>query len=517
MAFTPLNIQSGGKPTPSFTPLSELQNPSQNQPTVGSAGQTLVPGSTLKSNLAALPGALNAASNQYKILPTVGAIGGGILGGLAGAGTGFLAGGVGAIPGGIAGAVGGATAGGAGGEALQEGINSLADRQNELNPGKIATTGAISGALEATTAGLGQGLKYVATAPQVAKFLSTFTGFGKDVVDVGIARAPATVDAVKSGESSLSQTVKDTSSKLSEYAQNLVDESKKTVDELSSLSGGGKGFPGTRQAILDTGTKFLANITDSLRSAYNIGVDKLGNLDFARSYSPSNIVSGGDTKAIQDAFDTVKNITKDTSIDNIDAAINRLMTLRAKTPVGAPTGAETKKIIGNMMSQVVGFTKSLGSVSPAYQKYADFLEQNLPKRVFVNDAQKFFVGTKNLSAAQVEKVSSKLLGLFKTGKLELRNFADQVGKTVGTNPVGSSAGTIINSGEKVSPNQIGNFTPRGIIERALESVPRALFKNYVKTGDMLSLENHPFIQGLVQKTGLPIKTIVQEVLNQLQQ
>lgn len=446
----------------------------------------------LKPSTLATPEAVNQLSST---LP----VGGAILGGLGGGAAGLAVGGpIGAYAGGVAGAGLGSAAGTAAHEKLQG---------QALNPSQIATQGATAGAIEAVSGGLGLGLKAAAKSPVLAGIAGKMTGYAQDVLDTALQRTPGAVSAVKNGESALVDVVKDTSTKLSTYAQKLVDDGKATVDNLSKLSGGGKGYPGTRQALLAKGTDFVQNITNTLRSAYNIGVNSSG-LDFARSTMPSNIVSGGDKGAIQDAFNTVKNIGKDTSINNIDATIERLITLKSKTPVGSVTGPETRKVIGDMIDKVVGFTKSLGSVTPAYKQYADYLEQNIPKRVFVNDAKDMFEGTKNLSAKEVSAVSSRLLNVFKTGKQSLKDFAGQVGTTLGTDPLGATAGTILKAGDKISLNPT-MATPRGIAAKVVEVLPRTLVQNFIKTGNMAALELHPIIQATAKTAGITAKAVAQ--------
>lgn len=446
----------------------------------------------LKPSTLATPGAVNQFSN---ILPTGGAILGGIAGGAGGA---FVGGPVGAY----AGAVGGAALGGAAGTAAQQKLQGKA-----LNPTDIAISGATSGGIEAVTGGIGLGAKAASKSPVVAGLVGKMTGYAQDVLNTALKRTPGAVNAVKNGESALVDVVKDTSTKLSSYAQKLVDDGKETVDNLSKLSGGGAGYPGTRQALLAKGTDFVQNITNALRSDYNIGVKATG-LDFARSTMPSNIVSGGDKGAIQDAFNTVKNIAKDTSINNINAVIERLITLKSKTPIGSVTGPETRKVIGDMIDKVVGFSKSLGSITPAYKQYADFLEQNIPKRVFVNDAKDMFEGTKNLSAKEVSAVSSRLLNVFKTGRQSLKDFAGQVGTTLGTDPLGATAGTIVKAGDKISLNPT-MATPRGIVAKVVEVLPRTLVQNFIKTGNMAALELHPIVQATAQAAGVGAKAVAQ--------
>jgi hypothetical protein len=372
----------------------------------------------------------------------------------------------------------------------------------------------ISGAI----GGLFAGIAPLASAakPTFLKAMSFLSGYDDDVVRAAMERTPGAIAATKDGEPVLTSVVKQTAANLSKFANETLAEAKNTVAELSKLSGGGRGFPGTRQAMLEQGRKFVNNITSSLRSNNNIGVKQGSELIFNRATMPSNIVSRADQSAIQEAFHSVAAVAKDTSIKNIDAIMERLLVLKAKTPAGSPTGGETRKIIGMMMDEVLQFTKSLGPVSPAYAKYAAFLEDNLTKRVFINDAKELFGASANLSPKEVTQITTRLLQLFNSGKSEMSAFAGEVGQKVGTDIVGSAAGTLLKQGDDISV-RAANLTKRGIVEKVFEAIPRAVVREFVKSGNVTGMANHPVLKLVASITGQSAEVLAQELASLLEQ
>lgn len=450
------------------------------------------------------------------LLPAAFAVGGGVLGGIGGA----AAGGVGAFPGAIA----GATAGGAAGEAIQQGIEKVAGDRKSLDAKQIAISGAGSGALETVTGGIAPVARLAKPLAEPVlqsgknaflKGIAFVSGYADDVLEAALKRSPGAVEAAKTGERALTDIVKNTAANLQTYASDVLKQSKQTIADLSAQSGGGAGYPGTRQAILDSGRKFVDQITDTLRNT-NIGVKSDGSLLFERPTLPSNIVSRADQSAIQDSFNLARGIGNDTTIENIDAVLERMLSLKAKTPAGSPTGAETRKLIGDMMNEVVRFTRSLGDVSPAYAKYADFLEENLPNRVFINDAKSIFGTSANLSAKQVTQVTKKLLQLFNSGNSELRTFAGQVGERTGQDIVGGAAGTLLKEGDQISL-RANNLSRRGIVEKVVEAIPRAVIRRYVANGDVPGLSGHPIISAVAARLKIPAEVLAQDVLGLFEQ
>lgn len=137
------------------------------------------------------------------LLPTIGAIGGGILGGIAGGAAGAAVGGIGALPGAAGGATAGAGLGAEAGTALQEKMN-----KQPLNPNEIRNQGLNYAALEAVGGPVAAGVKAVgagvgkmfipksveeSAAIQTYKAGSTFLGRMGQMLGLGTAPgAPVT-------------------------------------------------------------------------------------------------------------------------------------------------------------------------------------------------------------------------------------------------------------------------------------------------------------------------------------
>lgn len=440
-------------------------------------------------------------------VPAAFSVAGGIGGGILGA------------PLGPAGIVGGAALGaasmGAVGEGVQQTIEKSQGLRTEYSPRQIAETGLISGILQAAFPVGGSLIKggVQMAKPQAVKLLSMLSGYAENVIQRALQRTPGTVTALKEGEKALTDIVKQTASGLQKYANQSLKEGKDLIERLSKQSGGGAGFPGTRQALLEEGDNFIGNVTRKLRENYNIGVEKGNELLFERGVEPSRIVSGTDKATITDAFRSMVNLTKDTTIKNIDATLERLMVLRSKTPGGTPTGGETKKIIGDMIEEIVGFARSLENVGgKAYKEYADYLVDNLPVRVFINDAKELFGASAHLSPKEVTQISTRLLQIFNQGRGEIREFAEKVGEKTGKDIVGTSAGTLIKAGDEISV-RAKNLTRRGMLEQVAQYIPRALIQNYIKTGDLTSFATNPVVSTVVTLTGLTAKQIAQMLAN----
>lgn len=442
-----------------------------------------------------------------ELLPTAFSIGGGILGGIGGS----LGGPAGTVAGGVA----GAAAGGALGEAVQEGIERRYGQRSELNPGQIAAQGAISGGLQLAGAGIGKlaGFGLKVARPTLVSWTSKLSGYADDVVERALQRTPGAVTATKEGEPALRDIVVSTAKGVSDLAKKTVAETKETVANLNKVSVQ-QGLPGTKSSLLGESKNFVRQTVDALRSRYNIGVNREGELIFDRPNVPSNIVSASDKGAIQSAYDSIRSVTNNVSIRHVDAVLERLMVLRAKTPAGTPTGAETKAIISEMMDDVVDF---LGSVPKGYGRgypeYVQFLKDNLPKRVLINDAKELFGSSANLSPKEVSQIEKRLLQLYNTGNLAMREAAEEVGGEIGQDIVGTAAGTLIKTGDQMSV-RAPNLTTRGLFEKAASALPRSIVRSYITTGKMTSeITGNPIVGFLVSATGLTAKAIMQEIAN----
>lgn len=467
-----------------------------------------VPDSVILQNLnAQTPKAPTQRSFSGELVPAAFSIAGGIGGGALGAFGGPAA--PVTIP---AGAVGGAALGGAAGEAIQQRIETGFGQRSKMNYGQVGAQGAIAGATQLIGGGvlkaLGFGAK--AAAPTVAKFFSKLSGYDDVVLQSVMSRSSGAIEGVTRGEAALKDVVVNTAKGINQLAQTTLKEGTKAVKDLDKkaiISG-----PGAQMELLKQGQNFLTRTVESLRSQYKIGVNKAGQLTFDRPNITSNIVSGGDRSAIQSAFDSLYDILQKPTIRNIDSILEKLIVLRSKTPVGSPTGPETRAIIGDMAENVVGFVKSIPpGFGDGWAKYAQYLEQSLPKRVMIRDAKELFGATENLSPKEISVISKRMLQLFNTGNLAPREFAETVGKEVGTQIPETAAGTLINTGGMVSQRAPELTTP-GLARAVAEAIPNYVVRNFVKTGRVL-----PKFEGLVKKAattaGVSTKIFMQDLAN----
>lgn len=410
-----------------------------------------------------------------ELVPAAFATGGAILGGMAGS----------VVPGAgtAAGAVAGAGVGGALGETIQQGIEKRYGQREDISGGQIVASGAINAGLQVAGGVFTKYAKPVfnAAKPQVVKLISKVSGYADDVLEKALQRTPGAVEGVRQGETALKDIVVKTATGVNKYAKDLVSETKTKVAEFSKKSVSGA-LPGTKQNLLNDSKNYVSGVVSSLRNDFNIGVDKTGQLIFDRAKNISNIVSGGDRQAIQDAFTAIQKVSQNPDIRNIDSVLERLITLRTKTPVGSPTGAETRAVIARMSDSVIDFLKSVpAGYGKGYSEYVKFLETNLPKRILINDAKELFGGSANLSPKEISQIEKRLLQIYNTGNLPQREFAEEVGKTIGEDITGTAAGTLVSTGDQMSV-RAPNLTVRGVAQKVAEFLPRKIVQNYIETG-----------------------------------
>lgn len=446
----------------------------------------------------ATPNTPEQRSFSGELVPSAFAVGGGVLG---------------TMFGGPVGGIVGAGAGGALGETVQQGIENKFGQRDGINAGQIAGSGVINATLQGVG---GIFAKYAepvfhAAKPTLVKFVAKMSGYSDNVLEKALQRTPGAVEGVQGGVQALDDVVRRTATGIQDFAQKTVADAKVKIGEFSKKSVSGN-LPGTKQNLLNDSLKFTQRLTGELRRDFNIGVDKAGQLIFDRAKNMSNIVSGGDKSAIQDAFDAIQTIAKNPDIRHIDSVLERLITLRKKTPVGAPTGAETRAIISRMSDSVVDFVKSVpAGYGKGYAQYATFLEENLPKRILINDAREIFGSSGNLSPKEVDLISTRLLQLYNTGKLATQQFAEKVGATVGEDITGTAAGTLLKTGDQQSV-RAPNLTTRGIAQKIIESIPRNVVQNYVATGKVMG-ELGTTVSILAKTFGVAEKVILNDILN----
>lgn len=437
-----------------------------------------------------------------EVIPTAGAIVGGIIG----------------SAGGPPGVIAGSAIGGSGGEYIQQQIEKSTGERQSTDTGQIVASGVISGVLPGVLKGVSAAakpvLKPVASAisqaikPKVLNVLGTLSGYPRDVVKKALERSPATIDAIKSGERVLNNVVKRAAKKIQELASKELIQSRIEISKLSdALSRGGAGQKESRQVLLDQGKNFVRGITNILRTEHNIGVKSGTELLFNRSVQPSRVVSAGDKNALQEGFKLVKSIEKNTSIKHIDAILERLIVLKSKTPVGSPTGTEVKSILNQMIGEVKGFVKQ------SYPQYGEILEKNLQKRILIGEMKELFGNTGNPSPIETSRITSRLLQLYNTGKLEIKEAIESTGKKVGEDISGAVSGTIMNVDDPFS-FRAKNLGIRGITEKILEAIPRKGLDNFVATGKISGeLLHNQVITALSKTLNISARALLQEIVN----
>lgn len=411
-------------------------------------------------------------------------------------------GGILGAPAGPVGSIAGAGAGGALGETIQQGIEKNFGTRKSYDTGQVAASGAMSAATQGifNVAGKVASAGIKAAKPGIVSFISKLSGYADDVVETALKRSSGAVAGVKQGEKSMVDMITRTNQKIHSLAGEAV---KKRIKTLKTLS---KKY---KKVIPDI--KKTTNDVVSLLRSNKIGIDKNGILFFDRENIPSNIVSASDRGAIQEAVNTVKNAILKPTVQNIDATMEKLITLNKKTPAGTATGAETKKIINSIANSLAESTKTI------YPKFYDFLKEDLPKRVMLSEAKELFGKTANLSGKEISQIEVRLLQLFNTGRMAVREGVGkavgvaQVAKETGEDIIGNVAGTIINTGKQVSANSQTVITRRGIVEKVAEFIPRKVVKNYIATGKIIGDNN--IINAISKITGVSVKTIMQDLVN----
>lgn len=432
-----------------------------------------------------------------KIIPTVTAIAGGI-------------GGTALAP--VAGSIGGAALGGVAGESLQQFIEEKFGNRKEQNFGQVAAAGVSSAATQALGLGIAAGVtkgaqSIISTLPPlkngIIKVLKVTSGYAENVINKALERSPGTLATIKGGEKILNDIVQRSAGKISQFANNLLDESRKQVNKLAtSISLGGPGQVASRNLILQEAKDFVSLVIKNLRIS-NIGAKKTGELIFGRLNRPSRIVAGSDKITIQEGFKWINSIKNNTSVKHIDAVLERLIVLKNKTPNGTPTGPETKALINNMIDEVMTF------VQKTYPQYGSFLKDNLQKRITAVEMKDFFGGSAHLSPSEVSQISVRLLQLYNTGKMPIFNALEKISGKIGEDITGAAAGTLLNTGDQFSVRAL-KLTQRGLIEKVIEAIPRTLLLNYIKTGNFLGgLSQYPIIQTTAKTLGVSPTAVLQ--------
>lgn len=432
-----------------------------------------------------------------ELVPTAFSIAGGLVGGRFG---------------GVPGAIGLSSAGGALGETIQQKIEKTTGTRQEYSGAQIASQGVISGLFEGGGLLISKGgsMALNAARPTFVKGISKLSGFSDDVVNRVMTRTKGVVQGAKEGDKELAELVTRSAQGLDKFAKQTLAESRKKIAEFSKQAVSGA-MPGTKQTLLQESKNFMKSITDILRSQQNrIGVKGDGTLLFDRLKESSNIVSRADREAIQSAYNEVRSVLKTPEIRHIDAVLERLITLGKKTPSGGATGPETKRIIGQMGDELVTFVKSVPpKFGRGYAEYVKHLEETLPVRVMIGDAKEIFGKTANPSPVEITRITKRLLGLFENGAYATREAVEGIGKKVGEDIMGTTAGTIVKGG--VPSGLTPGVSRTGLIEQAFRWAPKAIVNNYARTGKITG-DARWFIN-TAKTLGISVKALMQEFVN----
>jgi len=462
-----------------------------------------------KRGLVSTPREPSSRGFTGNIAPTITAVAGGVIGG----GMGALAGGVGAIPGAVA----GAALGGAVGETFQQSHEEVFGDREGLDTGQIAAAGVTSAAGELVGHGIGKALAVPlkATAnvvrPRLVKIMAATSGYADEVIERALERTSGAVEAVREGEPALNDIVKQSATKFSTFARESLLRAKQEIAEIAKTESlGGPGKVASRNMLLQEGRKFIQNIDNAFRTAHNIGVSKLGKLNFTRGSKPSAIISKADQNAVQEAYTWLRSIQKNTSIEHIDAVFERIVRLKTKTPAGTPSGPETKTIIGEILDEATKF------VETTYPKYSQVLKQNLETRLMINEAKEIFGSTAHPTPKDVAAITKQLLRSFNSGDLPIRESVEALSKKIGTDPIGAAAGALVKAGDQISV-RAPNLVDRNIIMKAVEFLPRVGLMNYIKTGQVTgSLLRNPVVLGLAKTLKVGAKETLQMIGHSIQ-
>lgn len=418
-----------------------------------------------------------------EILPTAGQM----IGGTAGL---FL--------GGPKGAIGGAAILGGLGETAQQGIEIATGQRKHLDPAQITAAGFTGAVLEPVgmaVSGIGgkllsKGKEFIEPgiskirAP-IAKFLAKMSGFTDEMVHGLLSRAPGVKAGLEEGEKALEKVIVSARDKLGKLKGFVTDNFGKELDNvIKNESLGGPGEEASRAINLKEVGKFKLSAAQELRN-HNIGVDKDGTLMFQRTHAPSRITSVAEQKNIQEAFDLLTSIEKDTSTKHVEAVLERI---RALKKFESTTGAQTSSIVESIFSHAEDVATKL------YPDLAEIRAKYGLQRELINDAEDL-LGRKTLDAGEKKRIITKLQQLYNQGGQPVREAAEVTGEVLGEDIIGTTLGSIL-KGKVEAPSKNIPLTITSAFNRFLGSIPAKVVQEYVKTGKLGAnvLVDNKFVQ-----------------------
>lgn len=422
-----------------------------------------------------------------------------VAGGMGGAILGSALGPVGTV----AGATLGAGLFGTGGEILTQEAEKIGGIRTKSDVPQAAASGITSAAGEIIGGGIvGPALKV--GNKSMVKFLSKMSSYSDELIEKAMERAPETVQGLSGGDKYLSKVVKSSIVGVQEFVEKQTTAAKTAVKEFT------KEFPGA----VDKTRNFLDNIAFNLEDKYKIGIGNVSTrggqvVPNSPLFSTSNIVSEADRTTIRNAFSAVKKLSSGFSIDNVDTTIGQLVSYLQKTPKGMPTGPETKKIITEMIDEIITTVDDAGKNNPAFAKYAKFLKEgggSAEKRKYLNDIREIFGSTKNPSPVELDKITGRLLSLYNTGKVATREAVEKA--TPGVSE--TVAGTLLKEGGKQGASGTALASVQTAKTNILNLVPDYVVRSFAETGNFIGLS-----ETLAKKMGISAKTAGQLILQSL--
>lgn len=434
-----------------------------------------------------------------EVIPTGTAIAGQIVGGR-----------LGGLPGASAG---GAILGGAG-EALQQGIEKMTGEREKFDPSQIITTAAISGVSPGASKGLGLAVKPLqpaakATAnfirPKIINTLTYLSGYGREVVENALKRTPGAIEAITGGEKTLTSMVKRSIATMAKKSGEISAAFGKELNEIAkNESLGGLGQTASRKLQLDEVGDFMRSAIRVLRGN-KIGVTKNGLLfEGTESKAGSRITSAAEQKNIKTAFKELSTILKNTSVKNVEQVLENI---RALKKFDTSTGRQASIVVQEIFEEAEKVAMKL------YPKLGELRARYGTDRQMIEEGKDLFGKNFQPDAQDVSRVTKRLFDLYTTGNLEMRESAKKVGKVIGEDITGTVAGAIMKVDDAFS-FRAKNLGVRGVIEKAIDLIPRTLIDNYVATGKITgSLLEHEAIKQIANALGVTTNAAAQWALN----
>lgn len=108
------------------------------------------------------------------------------------------------------------------------------------------------------------------------------------------------------------------------------------------------------------------------------------------------------------------------------------------------------------------------------------------------------------------------MSIFNVGRSEEQRIASQFSPNINTDIPGTVAGTLIKTGkEPVLSSTIP--TPRGVLSKIVEALPRSAVKSYIETGKITgALTNNPVVKKVSSALGISSETLLRDILTSQQ-